>query len=101
MNMETEISLPEFEGFDWSGGNAGKIWQTHHVTPLEAEQAFFNSPLFCSPDTAHSHDEIRYYILGQTDNRRKLFIAFTTRKKLIRVISARDMSRKERRGYKP
>ena len=41
----------------------------------------------------------RYYALGQTDARRLLFIVFTIRDDLIRVISARPMSRRERRVY--
>ena len=50
-------------------------------------------------DTVHSQHEERYYALGQTDSGRLLFIAFTMREDLIRVISARDMSRKERKVY--
>ena len=50
-------------------------------------------------DTEHSEDEKRYYVLGQTDNGRLLFIAFTMRGKRVRIISARDMSRKERKVY--
>jgi len=42
---------------------------------------------------------MRFYALGQTDMKRFLFIAFTVRNNLIRVISARDMSREERRVY--
>lgn len=97
--MDSDISIPEFEGFDWSGGNAGKNWKSHHVTPLEAEQVFFNAPLLTGMDTAHSGKEKRFYALGQTDEGRALFVAFTMRGKLLRVISVRDMSRKERRVY--
>ena len=48
--MDSDISIPEFEGFDWSGGNAEKNWKSHHVTPLEAEQMFFNAPLLAGTD---------------------------------------------------
>jgi uncharacterized protein len=95
-----DTSLPEFEGFDWSVGNAEKNWDLHHVALLEAEQVFFNQPLLGAPDEAHSKTERRYYALGQTDEGRELFISFTMRSKRIRVISARDMSRKERRVYR-
>ena len=92
-------SLPQFEGFDWSGGNADKNWGKHQVSPLEAEQIFFNRPIICAVDAQHSKKEPRLYALGQTDEGRRLFIAFTMRSKRIRVISARDMSRKEKEIY--
>lgn len=93
-------SIPEFEGFDWSGGNAEKNWQIHQVVPLEAEQVFFNAPLLYGADEKHSKEESRFYVLWQTDEGRALFVAFTLRGKRLRVISARNMSRKERRMYK-
>jgi uncharacterized DUF497 family protein len=93
-------SVPEFEGFDWSGGNAEKNWDRHRVTPLEAEQVFFNTPLLSGADLAHSQRESRFYALGQTDAGRELFVAFAIRGRRLRVVSARDMSRKERRAYR-
>lgn len=93
------VSLPEFEGFDWNQGNIEKNWLAHRVTPQEAEQAFFNTPLIAADDEKHSRKEKRYFVLGQTDEDRPLFIAFTVRKRRIRVISARDMNRKERKVY--
>ncbi len=99
-SMKDEVSLPDFEGFDWGGGNAEKNWKAHQVSPLESEQVFFNRPLLCAPDQPHSRAETRYFVLGQTDEGRELFIAFTLRGKRIRVISAREMSRRERRVYR-
>lgn len=96
--MET-VSLPEFEGFNWDQGNLEKNWLSHEVTPQEAEQAFFNRPLVVADDLKHSLTEKRYFVLGQTDEDRPLFIAFTVRKRRIRVISARDMNRKEKKVY--
>jgi len=93
------VSLPKFEGFDWDKGNIGKNWVAHEVTQQEIEQVFFNSPLIAAEDPAHSHKELRLLVLGQTDKERHLFIAFTMRGKRIRIISARDMSRKERKVY--
>jgi uncharacterized DUF497 family protein len=98
LNMET-VSLPEFEGFDWDPGNVEKNWLAHQVTPQECEQLFFNRPLIAADDAKHSRTEKRFFVLGQTDEDRPLFIAFTVRKKRIRVISARDMNRKERKVY--
>lgn len=96
--MET-ISLPEFEGFDWDDGNIEKNWKTHHVTPQEAEQVFFNRPLVVAADVKHSRSEKRYLVLGRTDSGRPLFIVFTMRKPFLRIISARDMNKKERMVY--
>ena len=101
MTMTDVASVPEFEGFDWSGGNAEKNWKRHRVTPLEAEQVFFNNPRLVGADLAHSREEKRFYALGQTDENRELFLAFTMRARRLRVVSARDMSRRERRGYRP
>lgn len=100
MSMTDRVSAPEFEGFDWSGGNADKNWKRHGVAPAEAEQVFFNTPLLLGDDSTHSGAERRFYALGQTDEGRALFIAFTMRGRRLRVVSARDMSRKERKAYR-
>jgi uncharacterized DUF497 family protein len=89
----------ECEGFQWDAANAGKIWERHRVAPIECEEIFFNHPLVIGEDERHSAAETRFYALGQTDAARFLFVVFTMRGKLIRVISARDMSRKERKVY--
>ncbi len=88
-----------FEGFDWDTGNREKSWIQHRVAWWECEEAFFNQPLYVFPDTGHSLAEDRYYALGKTNSARLLFIVFTRRRNKIRVISARDMHRKERRIY--
>ena len=93
------VSLPEFTGFDWDKGNVEKNWESHKVSPQEAEQVFFNRPLIVADDVKHSETERRYFVLGQTDDNRALFVALTLRGDLIRVISARDMSRRERKVY--
>ncbi len=97
--MIDTVSLPEFDGFDWDDGNIEKNWRSHQVTPQEAEQVFFNRPLVVADDVKHFQSELRYLVLGQTDQDRPLFIAFTVRKRRIRIISARDMNRKERKVY--
>ena len=86
-------------GFEWDKNNANKIWSKHQVAPSECEQIFFNLPLIIEDDEKHSKKEKRYYALGRTDIDRLLFIAFTIRKDRIRIISARNMSRKERKVY--
>jgi uncharacterized protein len=86
-------------GFDWDAANIDKNWEFHQVSAGECEQVFFQRPIFIAPDPAHSQDEPRYAALGQTAAGRRLTIVFTIRDRLIRVISARAMSRRERRIY--
>lgn len=95
------IDLEQITGFDWDSGNARKSSDKHSVSMAEAEQVFFNAPLLMLGDLAHSTQEQRFHALGQTDSARTLHISFTLRQSgaLIRVISARDMHRKERTIY--
>ena len=99
MDAETKQILHQCTGFEWDDGNKNKNWIKHKVSNSECEQIFFNRPLIVHVDVKHSDFEDRYYALGTTDLGRKLFVVFTIRKKKIRIISARDMSRKERRIY--
>lgn len=95
------LDFDRIVGFDWDNGNSRKSSEKHRVSQSEAEQVFFNEPLMVVPDDRHSLQEQRIYALGKTDAGRPLHIAFTLRKgeTLIRVISARDMNRKERDFY--
>ncbi|MBF0288004.1 MAG: BrnT family toxin [SAR324 cluster bacterium] len=86
-------------GFDWDDGNSDKNWDKHQVTKTECEGIFFNQPLLTQKDIGHSQVEKRFYALGITNSQRELFIAFVLRKRKVRVISARNMSRKERSIY--
>jgi uncharacterized protein len=94
------IDLTKIASFDWDDGNARKN-QKHGVSAAEAEQVFFNEPLLLIADTKHSLSETRFHALGRTDEGRTLHITFTLRHagRKIRVISARDMHRKERTVY--
>ena len=86
-------------GFDWDEGNREKNYLKHNVRNGECEDIFFNQPLIVAGDTEHSTKEKRYAAFGVTDGRRQLTVIFTLRGKLVRVISARDMTAKERRYY--
>lgn len=97
--MDPEDPLEGCVGFDWDEGNVEKNWELHRVPFWEAEEVFFNEPLVIMPDRKHSLYEPRYLALGQTDSGRLLLISFAIRRSLIRVISARDMTRKEARIY--
>ena len=95
------LDLANVTGFNWDAGNARKSEEKHGVSMAEAEQVFFNSPLLMLEDLAHIAHEIRLHALGKTDTGRALHVSFTLRSAgtLIRVISARDMHRKERVIY--
>lgn len=86
-------------GFEWDQANRDKSVLKHNITRLESEQVFFNEPLLIDPDIYHSHAEERFSALGRTNGGKMLFISFTIRAGLIRIISARPMSRLERRVY--
>jgi uncharacterized DUF497 family protein len=95
------LDLLRIHGFQWDAGNGRKSTDKHGVSQSEAEQAFFNEPLVLVQDYRHSDAEPRYNALGRTDDNRLLHITFTLRGEghLIRIISARNMSRKERTRY--
>jgi uncharacterized DUF497 family protein len=86
--MDISKKLIKCIGFTWDKANSEKNWLKHSVTPSECEQIFFNTPLID-----------RYYALGKTEKNRWLFIVFTVRKNHVRVISARNMNKKERQVY--
>jgi uncharacterized DUF497 family protein len=95
------IDLAQIVGFDWDDGNRRKSADKHDVSQAEAESIFFNDPLLVVEDASHSLEEQRFNALGQTAQGRTLHVTFTRRESgsLIRVISARDMNRKERQFY--
>lgn len=94
------IDLGKITGFDWDSGNSRKN-EKHGVSTAESEQVFFNAPLLMLADVKHCATEPRIHALGKTHEGRLLHIAFTLRDagEKIRVISARDMHRKEREFY--
>lgn len=93
------LDFSRFTEFDWDVGDDTKNWKKHKVAKGECEEVFFNQPLVVLFDAVHSDVEDRYYALGKTDMRRYLFAVFTPRGNRIRVISARDMTPRERRIY--
>lgn len=95
------INWADVTGFDWNEGNSRKNVDKHGVSQSEAEEIFFNEPLLVLVDSKHSQTEARFHALGETDDQRQLHITFTLRQydTQIRVISAREMHRKERAVY--
>ncbi len=97
--MEIDRFVTECTGFDWDESNIHKNWDKHQVSWWECEEVFVNEPILFLKDPVHLQGEKRYYALGMTAEKRRLFVSFTIRHKKIRPISVRDMSRKERRIY--
>ena len=96
------MEIPDFqtiEGFDWDKGNIEKNWNKHKVLPGETEEIFFNEPILVVYDSSHSLTEQRFIALGISNSSRKLLTVFTIRINKIRIISVRDMSKKERAVY--
>ncbi len=93
------IDLPQPIEFEWDSGNRDKSYLKHEVTIKEAEQVFLKKKAILARDTKHSATERRYLILGQDYLGRLLSIAFTIRKKRVRVISARPADKRERNLY--
>ena len=95
------VNSARIVGFQWDEGNARKSFDKHGVSQSEAEQVFFNEPFLVIEDVKHSRPEPRFHALGVTNSQRQLHVTFTLREEntSIRVISARDMHRKERSRY--
>ena len=85
--------------FEWDDSNQHKSWKNHSVTHKEAEQIFTCSHVLVYSDDKHSNNEQRYSVLGTTQENKKLFVGFTIRNNKVRIISARAMSRTERKIY--
>ena len=84
--------------FDWDEGNSTKNYSKHKIINSETEECFYNLNIIL-PDEAHSRTEKRYRLVGQTDQGKVLFIAFTIRNFKVRVISARPASLREKQRY--
>jgi uncharacterized DUF497 family protein len=95
------FDLSQILGFDWDVGNAQKSTDKHDVSQKEAEEIFLDPRLLVFVDEKHSEDETRDHAYGRTTAGRLLQASFTTRQNatLVRVISARPMSRRERSRY--
>ena len=74
--------------------------RTKHGVTFEEAKTVFEDDLFLSfADPAHSHGEARYLMLGQSHQGRLLVVAYTEWDDTVRVISAREATRRERRSY--
>ena len=85
--------------FQWDAGNIHKNWIKHRVTHAECEEAFFDPHKRLFHPAPRTERETRYGLIGQTKDRRLLVVIFTVRGPAIRVISARDLNKRERGLY--
>lgn len=89
--MKVDKSSLEFE---WDEGNTGKN-KKHNVEDKEAEEIFLDDGKVILKDKLHSEKEERFIILGKTKKDRLLYVVFTKRRQKIRIISVRDINKKE------
>ena len=89
------LTIKNAIGFIWNKGNIDKNWTRHKVTNQECEEVFFDGKKKIFKDKLHSGKEERFRIIGKTKKERLLFVVFTIRKDKIRIISARDINKKE------
>lgn len=92
------INLSGVKGFQWDKGNIAHIAK-HNVLPREAEEVFFDKDNVRDEDLEHSTREKRFLIIGKTDKGRLLYQIFTVRGGEIRIISSRDINKKEVKLY--
>ena len=92
-------TLKNVIGFEWDSGNKGKNFLKHKIKDEECEEVFFDHNKKISKDTIHSGKEERHILIGKTKKQKKIFLVFTIRKNKIRIISARDLNKKEYKLY--
>lgn len=97
--MKHGFDILTIEGFDWDQGNSEKNWIKHRVNKQECEEVFFNKPLRIFDDHVYSRTEKRFGALGKSNTGRRLAVVFTVRNNMIRIISARDQGKKDRKIY--
>ena len=85
--------------FEWDAGNQEKNLVKHGVSNAECEETFFDPHKRVLKEVLHvggSGQEKRHILIGRTKAERILYVVFTVRRNRVRVISARDLNRKER-----
>jgi uncharacterized protein len=85
--------------FDWDPDKARRNVEKHQVSFQEAATVFDDPLSSTFPDSQHSSGEARWVIIGQSQDGRVLFVAHADRGNLTRIISAREVTRREQRIY--
>lgn len=95
------MSLPKLGNiitFEWDEANISHLAK-HNVLPKEAEEIFFDKNNVQDEDIEHSSNEERFLSIGKTKKGRLLYQIFTIRENKIRIISSRDINKKEVKLY--
>ncbi len=85
--------------FEWNPDKAKSNLRKHGVLFHEASTVFKDPLSVTFPDPEHSYDEERYVIIGLSSANRILIVSHTDRADRVRIISAREATRNERRFY--
>ena len=85
--------------FEWDKEKALTNQRRHDVSFFEAREVFGDELSLSVPDPDHSIDEDRYLIFGRSSLGRHLVVSYTERGSRIRLISAREMTPRERKAY--
>ena len=93
------VDLKRIKGFEWDEGNIDKSYQKHGITPNTAEEVFVDKNVVIEQDIKHQEKEERYIAIGMTLNEKILFVVFSMRDSMVRIISSRIANKKERRLY--
>lgn len=73
--------------------------QKHGIDLVDATPVFFDPYAVSEVDKAHSHGEERFTVTGQAEGGEVFFVSYTFRDERIRIISARNATKREREGY--
>ena len=87
------------KGFEWDDDKATRNLRTHDVGFDEAATAFNDPARVELLDESHSDEEPRYAIIGFSNAGRLLFVIFTMRHNVTRLISARKANKKHQSIY--
>ena len=85
--------------YAWDDDKAANNIVKHHVTFDDASSVFADPLAVIFDDEAHSGEETRELILGHSTSNLLLLVSFTERDGVVRIISARRATPKERRDY--
>lgn len=85
--------------FEWDPHKAARNLAKHGVAFTEAATVFGDPLAVTSYDPDHSEDEDRFLTFGHSIGGRLLVVSHTDREDRVRVISARVLTRRERKAY--
>jgi hypothetical protein len=85
--------------FEWDKTKARSNEKKHGISFIEGSGVFDDEHSSCVHDPDHSYGEERYLLFGVSSKGNPLVVSYTERLDIIRIISARRMTRKERKAY--